>query len=375
MSTKNTKNILGKTRKFSIYMLTLLLLAGCDDTAKHKGIPKSVFHIKQKDIESQAFTNASEQSIVYIVDKFEKDGELVYDSHQPEGQRIVNPKIWDECEIEWGLRKKGTSKIYLWNKEQVTEGNKAEFTVPDTMPPDVPKTKLDLETIHKIEIDAKLTLPNVPPIENDKTDKNLLPMEIVQQLIDKTPEVEATDKGDDKGQKGRMGTTGESSATSTITTTATEEGEYEDTLKSKFKETFSKYYEKENQVLSLGQKAEEQGDDVLYALSFGEIDSSTVNRYRHLYLKTKLWKSEVNGQFKEMTDLEHKLKHKFSISLGIKNPEKLVLRVKDIDKIDGLKSFFTDKTYRVEKIDNKVTFTSTKEGKNCRHSLPRNRAR
>ncbi len=424
----STKNIWGKTRKFSIYMLTLLLLAGCDDTAKHKGIPKSVFHIKQKDIESQAFTNASEQSIVYIVDKFEKDGELVYDSHQPEDKRIVNQKIWDGCKIEWGLRKKGTSKIYTCDKEQVTEENKAEFTLSKTMPSGFPVEELNLQKISGIEISAQLILPDGTSIVNDKTDENLLPDEIAQKLIGETLKaeskkgddvdkgqksktqtetssskgsgVEATDKGDDKGQKGRMGTTGESSATST--TTVTEEGEsevleeaetegtvakeitttitttevestetatvpsvssklaqYENTLKSKFKETFSKYYEKENQVLSLGTKAEEQGDDVLYALSFDSIDSSQVNKFKHLFLKTILWKSKANGMFQKIKSTQSN----FYISLGKQDPEKLVLRVKDIDKIDGLKSFFTDKTYRVEKIDNKVTFTSTKGGK------------
>ena len=499
-----------------------------------KESPKSVFHIKQKDVENPTPTNASEQPIVYIVDRFEKNGELVYDSHQPEGQRIVNQKIWDECKIEWGLRKKGTSKIYTCDKEQVTKENKAEFTLPKTMPSGFPVEELNLQKISGIEISAQLILPDGTSIVNDKTDENLLPDEIAQKLIgetlkaeskkdvekgpksktrtktssskgsggeatdkggDKGPKSktrtktssskgsggEATDKGGDKGPKSKTrtktssskgsggeatdkgGDKGQKSKTQTKTSSSEESGgeatgtqisstdmqalideeadsptvkiivknddlklgqspdikftegpselkfefveaspinyekgkckskityevyskvdgttpkqvkerevtfpkAYENTLKSKFKETFTQYYEKKNQVLSLGQKAEEQGDDVLYALSFGKIDSLKVNKYRdrHLYLKTKLWESEVNGQFKKMTDLEHKLKHKFSISLGIENPEKLVLCVKDIDKIDGLKSFFTDKTYRVEKIDNKVTFTSTEGGK------------
>ncbi len=126
----------------SIYILTAsLLLAGCYDIERRE-IPKNVFRIKPKTVIKSPYILVESTSYkTYIVDRFEKDGELVYDSsRRNESQRIVRPDIWQDCFISWGLRIKNTPRVYWLIKQR--QGN-TQFTIPD------PKRDKDGEKVSK----------------------------------------------------------------------------------------------------------------------------------------------------------------------------------------------------------------------------------
>ena len=211
-----------------IYISAFLLLAGCNDTEEGRGIPKSVFRIKLQD---ESLVNANAAGVtqkIYVVDKFELKGQLIYDSRRAEGERVVDKKTFDQCSISWGLRIKDTPKIYHWDEDQVEENdNKAQLNLPDIPPPGMSVINEDT----KLEVAAELTLPDRSKLENDQNDENLLPPTTVSKMIAET--VEGGIAGDAVSEEKEDFQTGGGKSTSETTEEDTSSTETKETVAAK----------------------------------------------------------------------------------------------------------------------------------------------
>ena len=125
-------------------------------------------------------------------------------------------------------------------------------------------------------------------------------------------------------------------------------------LKQRFKEYFGEVFPNQHKVLSLGKKAVSEG--TVYALTFGDIQAAQADGAGRIVLPCALWKSQANGMFNTVVSHTKDLQKHFAIALN--SDSQLVLGVKEIDGIEGLKNFFTEKTYRVGKDSGGVTFKS-----------------
>ncbi len=118
-------------KSYLYIMIFSLLLAGCEDkdTGNHPpNLKKSVFRIKPD-------VNIGR---TYIIDRFEKDGELVYDSNHNESKHVVRMETWRNCRISWGLRIKNTPNVHWLVNLALCDD---QFTLPNKLPPELQTIK------------------------------------------------------------------------------------------------------------------------------------------------------------------------------------------------------------------------------------------